>query len=322
MIKTFIERPNDEISFLLFLHVPSEVERDLRLSIEEIDQVLSTQTQKLKKIIEELNLDSFDKQKFIDHLVIRFGKSIDELEDEIQVKLTDIDRFKAIDAEGLLYPNFLTEIQRISTIKEHENRKVTKQEIFQFLTRQSKAVINKWTLMTKSRRTLLKTLRSDFLLEMNPNSLSRCFIFKGFEVEEIDKIANLINIYVEKYLRKQSHKPATFLFDIDKEKFTSLILKLHDQGIEVNDGIVGGVWRDNRFYKNHICERRGRSILHHNFQIRAQTLLQENFIIREDFFNQTKNFGHIETEINYSIDTIMINKFEEVEYLFNFRGDI
>lgn len=48
MIKTFIERPNDEISFVLFVHVPSEAERDLRLSIEEIDRILSTQTQKLK----------------------------------------------------------------------------------------------------------------------------------------------------------------------------------------------------------------------------------------------------------------------------------
>ena len=52
-----------------------------------------------------------------------------------------------MDAESILYPNLLTEIQRISTNKEDESRKVTREEILQFLTRQSKAAINKWILL-------------------------------------------------------------------------------------------------------------------------------------------------------------------------------
>lgn len=49
-------------------------------------------------------------------------------------------------------------------------------------------------------------------VEMNSNSPLRCFIFQGFNVDEIDNIINFINIYVEKYLKKPSHKPATFIF--------------------------------------------------------------------------------------------------------------
>ena len=58
MIKTFIERPNDELTFVLFIHIPSEEQRDRELSIEEVDQILCTQTEKLKKIIDELDLDN------------------------------------------------------------------------------------------------------------------------------------------------------------------------------------------------------------------------------------------------------------------------
>ena len=36
MIKTFLERPNDDISFVLFIYVPSEEEKDLKLSVEDL----------------------------------------------------------------------------------------------------------------------------------------------------------------------------------------------------------------------------------------------------------------------------------------------
>lgn len=322
MIKTFLNRPRDDIKFLLFLYVPGEIPRDVKLTVEQIEKILETGDQKLKKILEGLDLHNLDKQKFIEQLVVRFGCSIEDLEDEIKEKLLEFHIFKGVDAESILYPNLLTEIQRISTNKEDESRKVTREEIFQFLTRQSKAAINKWTLMTKSRKALLKTLRSDFINDLNPNSYKRCYIFQGFKYEEITKITILINTYVEKYLKKQSHKPATFIFDIEKENFDSLLLQLHEQEIDVNDGIVGGVYKENKFYKNHTCTNKGKGVYHFDFKIRAQTLKEENFILKNDFFNQTKKFGFVESEISYTEDTIVINRFEEIEYLFSFRGDI
>lgn len=255
-------------------------------------------------------------------MVIRFGKSIEELEEEIKTKIESVDRFKAFDVEGLIYPNLIAEIQRISTIREHDARKVTKQEIFKFLDKQSKAVINKWTLMTRSRNTLLKKLRDDFRTEMNPNSLSRCFIFKGFNYEEIEKMAYFINTYVGKYLKKPSHKPASFIFDIEEGKFEELVRLLYDQEIEVNDGMVGGIWKDSRFYKDCKIRRKPRNEIIADFHVRAQTTKQEGFEIRSDFFDQTKNFGFVENEIKFCPDTIVINNFDEVEYLFNFRGAI
>ncbi|MDQ9022297.1 hypothetical protein RFI02_14410 [Acinetobacter sichuanensis] len=322
MIKTFIGRPNDELSFVLFIHIPSEEQRDRGLSIEEVDQILCTQTEKLKKIIDELDLDNFDKQKFVDHLIIRFGKSIEDLEEEIKTKIEGLDRFKAFDVDGLIYPNLLSEIQRISTVKDHTARMVTKQEIFSFLDKQSKSVINKWTLMTKSRKALLKQLRNDFRTQMNPNSLSRCFIFQGFNSDEIGRVIHFINSYVGKYLKKPSHKPASFIFDIDEEKFKELVSLLYDQEIEVNDGMVGGIWKDNKFYKDCKIRRKPRNEITADFHVRAQTTKQKGFEIRNNFFDQKKIFGFVEAEMKFSPDTIVINNFDEVEYLFNFRTEI
>lgn len=322
MIKTFLMRPHDNISFVLFIHIPSEEERDQKLTIEELDQILKTQGQKLRSIIDALNLDNFDKKKFIDHLIIRFGKSIEELEEEIKSKIESFDRFKAFDVEGLIYPNLIAEIQRISTIRDNDSRKITKQELFEFIEKQSKAVVNKWTLMTRSRNTLLKKIRDDLRTEMNPNSLSRCFIFKGFNGEEVDRIAHFINSYVGKYLKKPSHKPASFVFDIEEEKFKELVSLLYDQEIEVNDGMVGGIWKDNKFYKDCKIRRKPRSEINADFHVRAQTMKQKGFVIRNEFFDQKKIFGFIQSEMNYSPETIIVNEFKEIEYLFNFRNDV
>ena len=322
MIKTFLERSNDDISFILFIYVPNEEQKDQKLSIEEIDQILCTENQKLKKIIDELDLERFDKQKFVNQLIIHFGRSIEDLEDEIKTKIEELARFRNYDIEGLIYPNLIAEIQRISTIKDHDSRKVTKQEIFNYLDKQSKAVINKWTLMTKSRKILLKKLRDDFRTQMNPNSLSRCFIFQGFNEEEISRIIHFINSYVGKYLKKPSHKPASFIFDIEGDKFNELVSLLYDQEIEVNDGMVGGIWKDNRFYKDCKIRRKPRNEISADFHVRAQTTKQKGFEIRKDFFDQMKIFGFVEAEIKFCPDTILINNFDEVEYLFNFRGEI
>lgn len=322
MIKTFLERPNDDISFVLFIHVPSEEERDLKLSIEELEQILKTEDKTLTNVISKLNLVDFDKNKFLDHLLVRFGKSIEDLESEIKTKIEGLEKFRSYDVDGLIYPNLIAEIQRISTIKDHDSRKVTQQEIFNFLIKQSKAVINKWTLMTKSRKALLKQLRNDFRTHMNPNSLSRCFIFQGFNCDEIDRAIHFINSYVGKYLKKPSHKPASFIFDIDEEKFKELVSLLYDQEIEVNDGMVGGIWKDNKFYKDCKIRRKPRNEITADFHVRAQTTKQKGFEIRNNFFDQKKIFGFVEAEIKFSPDTIVVNNFDEVEYLFNFRGEI
>jgi hypothetical protein len=36
------------------------------------------------------------------------------------------------DVDGLIYPNLIAEIQRISSIKHHDSRKVTQQEFLNF----------------------------------------------------------------------------------------------------------------------------------------------------------------------------------------------
>lgn len=322
MIKTFLERPNDELSFVLFIYIPSEGQGDRKLSIEEVDEILCTQTQKLRKIIDELNLESFDKQKFVDQLIIHFGRSIDDLEDEIKTKIERLEKFRSYDVDGLLYPNLITEIQRISTVKDHDSRKVTQQEIFNFLIKQSKAVINKWTLMTKSRKALLRQLKNDFRVEMNCNSPSRCFIFEGFNMVETQQIAQFINVYVDKYFKKRIHKPASFIFDLSEDKFKELVRLLDDLKIVVNDGMVGGVWRSSRFYKDCSIYKKSRSKILPEFHIRAQTIKIENFELEKSFFHQTKVFGYLDNEIDLKPETILINEFKEIEYLFNFRGEI
>ena len=108
----------------------------------------------------------------------------------------------------------------------------------------------------------------------------------------------------------------------NEEKFKELVSLLYDQEIEVNDGMVGGIWKDNKFYKDCKIRRKPRNEITADFHVRAQTTKQKGFEIRNNFFDQKKIFGFVEAEIKFSPDTIVVNNFDEVEYLFNFRGEI
>ena len=322
MLKSFLERVGDDIEFKLFIHIPSEVHRSRLLTLEELESTLSTKNEKLKNILKEFDLNNFDKEIFVSKVLISFGESIDELEAKVRFVLNNIESINKADVDALLYPNFLSKIQKISTIKENENRKITKKEILFFLKDQSNAVINKWTLMTKSRKVLLKKIREDFRVDMNPNSLSRCFLFYGCQLSDLDNLSKLVKLYIDKYLTKVTHNPATFIFDINQDDFYQLISKLYGIGVEVNDGMVGRIWESDFFYKDVIYHKKRREIKKWNFHVRAQTISNSVFELDSSFFDQVKHFGLIGSDFSCTSDPIMIEGIEEVEYIFGFRSII
>lgn len=76
------------------------------------------------------------------------------------------------------------------------------------------------------------------------------------------------------------------------------------------------------FIKPCLIRKKSRSTITPDFHIRAQTIKQESFEIRKDFFHQSKVFGLVDSEINFTSETILISEFKDIEYLFSFRNEV
>lgn len=86
--------------------------------------------------------------------------------------------------------------------------------------------------------------------------------------------------------------------------------------------MVGGVWCSSCFYKDCLIYKKFRSKILLEFYIRVQMIKIENFEFEKSFFYQIKVFGYLDNEIDLKLEMILINEFKEIEYFFNFRGEI
>lgn len=323
MIKNFLERKNDDLNFKLYIYIPSEEKRERYLTIEELGIILDTKDQKLVKILKEIDLIDFDKELFVSKVLISFGESIDDLECKVREELKNITVLASSDVDALLYPNFLNKIQKTSTFKNNNDRMITKKQIIDFLKQQSKAVISKWTLNTKSRSVLLKKVQVDLKSKLSANSLVRCFNFYGCqELDDIDSIAYFLRCFKEKYLNKQSHKPATFIFDLDEVDHISLIEKLYDLGVEVNDGVVGCKWKPEKFYEECYSRKLKGTVHKWSFHIRMQYFGNNEFLFDDKRYHQIHTFCFLDRNLSLPDETIYLKETKELDFIFGMRSTL
>lgn len=114
MMEHFFDNGNvyKNIEYRLFAHFPSkEVGEEVVLETAQIEEMLESQNVKLKTKIDKLK-GAIDIELFKQHCTIEFGHSLNDIQDMIKNKLTDL-KLGQGDVEALLYPNA---IQIISII--------------------------------------------------------------------------------------------------------------------------------------------------------------------------------------------------------------
>ena len=324
MAEAFSKSKSKEIQYIIFLHVPSEKvgERDVTKKL--INDALATKDQLLKKITARISSD-FDSTEFIKFVKIEFGSSIDDLEKEVKKALGDYE-LDGGDVETVLYPNAITKIAKLSSLKNEAKRKITRKELSRYLSSVTTTAISKWTLALRNRTEILNKNKKQLANSLSQNSRERYFYFTTHDIENFDKnIVVFICNYLGKYHSKTAHlKTPVFAIDRDLEVVKEIQYRLFKKGIKTNTGLVGDHFEIEQFYREPIKKIAKGVIEEREFDLRLLALKPQPDIINnrkgDDLYlvcNCAPDYIDT-TDINcYQVGT---ENFNELEYVINLRN--
>jgi len=324
MAEAFSKNSKKDIKYTIFLHVPTEIIGVRNVEKEMLDEAMATDNQSLIKIVARIE-NNFDADEFLKNVKIEFGTSIDELEVEVKKSLGKY-KLSGSDIDTLLYPNAITKISKLSSLKSEADRKISNDDLRKYLSSVTTTAISKWTLSLKNRKEILNKTKKQLVNSFSQNSRERCFYFDIHEIEEFEeRIVVFIGNYLDKYHSKPSHlKTPIFAMNIDFASIKDIQYRLFKKGIKANTGLVGDVFEVDNFYKDPIQIIQKNKIENREFDLRLLALSSEQHAINhrkgDDLYLVCSSIPEcIETtDINhYQVGT---NNFNELEYVVSLRN--
>jgi hypothetical protein len=324
MAEAFSKNPTKDIKYIIFLHIPNEEPGDREVAMATLEAARNTSDKSLIKIAARIE-SAFDADNFLDNVKLEFGLSIDDLEVEVKKALEEY-KLTGSDVETLLYPNAITKVSKLSSLKSEDERKISNKHLRKYLSSVTTTAISKWTLALKNRSEILNQTKKQLANSFSQNSRERCFYFDSNDIEDFnDKIVVFIGNYLDKYHSKPSHlKTPIFAINIDFNSIKDIEHRLFKKGIKVNTGLVGGVFEIEQFYRDPIQKIIKSKVEEREFDLRLLALDSEEYAINhrkgDDLYLISSSVPEcIETtDINhYQIGT---NNFNELEYVISIRN--
>ncbi len=193
-------------------------------------------------------------ENFFECFVYRKAEKHEMLKQKIIAELSrNVDYTTATE---LYYPNAFARIAAMSSLPNSEHRKISKSNLWLWLTEQKTMLVNKWIFGIRDKKVVLKSKKSYLSAMFSRNSDVRTFIFSNsFFAKNKDSFAKFIIEYLSKYYTKRKlQKPPIFIFEInDTTMMNEIIKSLFDYQITVNNGIVGGQFVESSFINNTNC---------------------------------------------------------------------
>lgn len=244
------ENPRLEITYRIFVHIPSQAEETQAVSLETLDSALASTNEAYKSIISKIGAD-FDKNTFLEKLKLQFGSSLEEVAQAAKNKLEDLGIAHA-DINSIIYPNAINKIVDLSTNKQEQERKITKQQLIEFLRSSVETAITFWTLSLSSLDALLKAKRAQMKSRLAINSRSRYFFIDPNSINDFDEgIILFIYNFIEKYHCKPAHiHTPVFSIACGPEKLAEIEKRLYAKGVVVNLGFIGGSLDADHFFRS------------------------------------------------------------------------
>jgi len=324
MLESFSQNNSDQIQYTIFLHVPNEKLGIRDVSEETLNSALATDNKDLKKIVARIS-PNFSSIDFLKYVKIEFGPSIDDMEEEVKVILREFN-LEGIDVDTVLYPNAITKISKLSSLKEEDKRKITKKQLLKYLSNVTTTALSIWTLSLKNRADILNLTKKQISVSLSQNSRERYFYFSVNDIEDFDdNIVVFIVNYLSKYHSKPVHlKTPMFAIEGNYDFIKDIEYRLFKKGIKSNTGLVGDNFEIDEFYREPIKRIAKGNIEEREFELRLLAVEPQPYAINHrkgDDLYFVCNFvpENIETtDINsYQIGT---TNFNELEYVMSLRN--
>ena len=324
MAETYDKNPSAKIKYTIFIYVKSETHGERTIETSTLDSALATTDKSLSKIVSRIS-NTFDKNSFLENTKLFFGPSLDEIEANAKNSLNALG-VKGSDVDTLLYPNAIARISKLSSLNVDADRKITKGELYSYLSSATYTAVSKWTLALKNRTEILKSIKTQLSSSFSQNSRDRYFYIDKNEIEDYeDKVVVFIGNYLKKYYSKPSHlKAPTFIINDSFGPIRSLESRLYKKGIKVNTGLVGDAFELESFYREPMRKIIKNNIEEREFDIRLLAMVSEPQAINhrkgDDLYLISSNTpSNIELcDVNFY--QVGISNFNELEYVIGIRG--
>ena len=327
MMEHFFDNGNvyKNIEYRLFAHFPSKkVGEEVDLETAQIEEMLESENVKLKTKIDKLK-GAIDIELFKQHCTIEFGHSLNDIQDIIKNKLTDL-KLGQGDVEALLYPNAIQIISIISTKHEASEREIQRKDFLRQLISIEKVAITKWTMALKNKKQILDLKKKQLKKNLQENSRLRYFIISQNTLDNFsEEIVNFIKGFIDQYHFKYLHdKTPVFCLECDVTLFDEIITRLYSKQIKVNNGFIAPtIFNENRFYDEPMIRlSKGSKIEQREFDIRLLRIdkvsvlnsqkCDDLFVVKQEV---VKEIDKEDIEIEY----IGLKGINEIKYIMGMR---
>lgn len=239
MAEAYSKSPAKNIKYKIYIHVPSEPDRVVAISLATLDAAIATKDQKLSKISARI-VNPLNKTNFLSNLELEFGPSIDDLEKKAKLALVSLDIADS-DVDCILYPNAINHIAKLSSLRDESQRKIKRASFQQLLLSINTTGVSKWVLASKKKKEILLSIRKQLADGLSQNNRKRSFYFSP---DSINGFSDEIIIFIDNYIKKYSYKTAhttipTIAVNCDQDEIHELHLRLYRKGIKANTGFIG-----------------------------------------------------------------------------------
>lgn len=342
MLKTYIST-DKSIDFILYAHFPSESNKEIKLTEEDIKSVLETNnieyisqyickisppvgeeliaiTKKEKKSRTDkealrnyyqenpIALDNQIRDFINNHLTIKFAESYDKLEEKTKAKMVE-NGIDSTDVDEIFFPNAIHKIAQLSTNADDEIRKIKRKGFLDELFHVKKTAISRWTRELKNYKQLITSRKNQLSTNLNQNNRKRLFLIDTGNLTNFnEEIVVFLKDYVEIYCHKPKlHEPALIcLSNSSAEIIADITARLYKKSVEIATGNIG-----NKFFAEAFMREPERKVKDNWMQFKLRLCYENEEIIDIVNDNKPDDMFVVSDEINDKYDLQDIN----VEFL-------
>ncbi len=249
MMDHFHRNQTANVNYRLFAHFPNvDISSPPQITEAQLNEILNTTNKDFAAYTTALK-GNIDISLFHQRFSIDFGTSLDDIETEINKKLTAIG-FQAEDLPYIIYPNAIHIIAQLSIEPDATERITTKTSLLGSLHTIKKTTISRWTLALKTAKQILEARKKQLQPNLAKNARKRSFLISETVASDFHSgIVVFITDYLDKYHSKVAHtETPLFCFDCATATLDDIRERIYQKGIRYNDGYIGA-----RFDADHLA---------------------------------------------------------------------